>query len=212
VITVKTEDLIHVLAKDEQRARIWPFPFVLGCGVLASALVFLMVFDVRSDIQTGSAQFATAGKLCFTLLIGAAALVGLQRSGVPAASKPRWWVLPVALGVFAIASLGLDTQFHGLRGGMDRLIGVHPERCVWLVILMAAVPLAGFLLFLRSAATTRPAWAGALAGLAAAAIGASLYALGCTNDSPLFVLTWYSLAASILMATGAGIGRIMLRW
>jgi hypothetical protein len=209
---VKTEDLIRVLARDRQRARIWPFAAVFGGGVLASALVFLMVFDVRSDIQTWAAQFATVGKLCFTLLIGAAALVGLQRSGTPAANQPPWWLLPVALVAFAAVGIGLDAQVHALRGGIDRLIGVHPERCVWLVILMAAVPLAGFLMFLRSAATTRPAWAGALAGLAAASIGASLYALGCTNDSPLFVLTWYSLAAGILMATGAGIGRIILRW
>jgi hypothetical protein len=65
---------------------------------------------------------------------------------------------------------------------------------------------------MRQGAPERPARAGALAGLAAAALAATLYASNCTDDSPLFVALWYSLAALIVMAAGALVGGRLLRW
>jgi hypothetical protein len=54
--------------------------------------------------------------------------------------------------------------------------------------------------------------AGAVAGLAAGGIAATLYAAHCTDDSPLFVATWYTLAIAILTGTGAFAGRVFARW
>ena len=68
------------------------------------------------------------------------------------------------------------------------------------------------LAMLRSAAPASPALAGAAAGLLAAASGAALYAFHCFDDSPLFVVTWYTLAALVVMAIGALAGRRLLRW
>ena len=50
------------------------------------------------------------------------------------------------------------------------------------------------------------------AGLAAAGVGAALYAANCTDDSPLFVGIWYPLAVAIVAASGAAIGRRWLAW
>jgi hypothetical protein len=46
----------------------------------------------------------------------------------------------------------------------------------------------------------------------ASGIGASFYAANCTDDSPLFVLAWYPIAASIVTGAGFLIGRRLLRW
>ena len=46
----------------------------------------------------------------------------------------------------------------------------------------------------------------------AAACGATLYAFHCFDDSPLFVATWYSLAAIPVVAVGALAGYRFLRW
>ncbi|MFZ5673199.1 MAG: NrsF family protein [Pseudomonadota bacterium] len=43
-------------------------------------------------------------------------------------------------------------------------------------------------------------------------IGATLYASHCFDDSPLFVLVWYSLAIALVTAVGFFAGRHLLRW
>jgi hypothetical protein len=53
---------------------------------------------------------------------------------------------------------------------------------------------------------------GAAAGLGAGGLGAALYALHCSDDSPLFVAAWYSLAISIVAFAGASAGPRFLRW
>jgi hypothetical protein len=57
-----------------------------------------------------------------------------------------------------------------------------------------------------------PALSGALAGAAAAGVAATIYATNCTDDSPLFVASWYPLATLIVAAVGALAGRRFLQW
>ena len=52
----------------------------------------------------------------------------------------------------------------------------------------------------------------AAAGLLAGGLAATLYATHCTDDSPLFVAAWYSLAIAGVAALGALIGARWLRW
>ena len=42
--------------------------------------------------------------------------------------------------------------------------------------------------------------------------GAALYAIHCTEDSPLFYAVWYGLAILVATAIGAALGRFLLRW
>jgi hypothetical protein len=65
---------------------------------------------------------------------------------------------------------------------------------------------------LRQGAPSSPSLAGAVAGLAASGIAATLYAAFCSDDSPLFVMTWYPIAILIVTMTGYLIGRKLLRW
>ena len=48
-----------------------------------------------------------------------------------------------------------------------------------------------------------PALAGAIAGMLSAGLAATLYASHCTDDSPLFVATWYTIATALVTAIGA---------
>ncbi|PTS89589.1 DUF1109 domain-containing protein, partial [Sphingomonas sp. HMWF008] len=54
--------------------------------------------------------------------------------------------------------------------------------------------------------------AGAMAGLAAGGIAATLYGFHCPETAAPFVLTWYSLGIAAAMAIGAAIGPRALRW
>jgi hypothetical protein len=93
-----------------------------------------------------------------------------------------------------------------------RLVGKNARVCVASIPLIAAPVLAAALLGLRRGAPTRPALAGAVAGLAAGGLGAALYAAHCTDDSPLFVMAWYVPAIAVVTAAGALLGLRILRW
>ena len=64
----------------------------------------------------------------------------------------------------------------------------------------------------RRGAVTHPTQAGWAAGLAAAGLSATFYALNCTGDSPLFVAIWYGLATLLVGAIGAAAFRRFVRW
>jgi hypothetical protein len=80
------------------------------------------------------------------------------------------------------------------------------------VTLMSLPLLAAALIGLRRGAPTRPAIAGAIAGMLSAGLAATLYAAHCTDDSPLFVATWYTIATALVAAIGALAGSKMLRF
>ena len=73
-------------------------------------------------------------------------------------------------------------------------------------------PLAIFLLALRQGAPSSPVHAGAVAGVLAGGIAATFYAAHSTDDSPLFVATWYIIAIVELGLLGAVGGQRFARW
>jgi hypothetical protein len=95
---------------------------------------------------------------------------------------------------------------------MANLVGTAPIACVIYIPLLSALPLAALIVALRQGAPERPMLAGAVAGLVACGIGATLYATHCINDSPLFLAAWYVIGAAILTAAGALLGARLLRW
>jgi hypothetical protein len=90
-----------------------------------------------------------------------------------------------------------------------KVIGVN---CLMLIPFLSIPPLIAMICAVRGGATRHPALSGALAGASAAGIAATFYASNCTDDSPLFVATWYPSATLIVVSVGAVVGRWLLRW
>jgi hypothetical protein len=95
---------------------------------------------------------------------------------------------------------------------MTRLVGTNALHCLTLIPLMSIPPLAALIVAMRAGAPSHPALTGALAGAAAAGAAATIYATNCTDDSPLFVASWYPLATLVVVAAGALAGRKWLQW
>jgi hypothetical protein len=93
-----------------------------------------------------------------------------------------------------------------------RLIGNNSRVCVMVIPLLSLPLLAAALLALRHGASSRPALAGAFAGLLSAGLAATLYASHCTDDSPMFVATWYTIAVVFVAAIGAFAGSKILKF
>jgi hypothetical protein len=118
-------------------------------------------------------------------------------------------MLPVVLLAGGIAA---DLSTPQRLGWGARLVGSNSRVCLVAIPALSLPLLAAALVALRHGAPTRPALAGAVAGLLSAGLAATLYAAHCPDDSPLFVATWYTLAAALVAAFGALAGVRLLRF
>jgi hypothetical protein len=110
------------------------------------------------------------------------------------------------------AAIGGEMMMPQRLPMMTRLVGKNSWTCLTAIPLMSLPILAGALIGLRHGAPARPAIAGAIAGLLSAGLAATLYASHCTDDSPLFVAAWYTIATALVAAIGALAGAKLLRY
>jgi hypothetical protein len=121
-----------------------------------------------------------------------------------------WWLaLPLALLVLGISG---EMMMPDRLPMPARWLGHNAMLCLTAIPLLSLPILAAALLALRQGAPSRPAVAGALAGLLSAGLAATLYAAHCVDDSPLFVATWYTLATALVTAIGALAGAKWLKY
>ena len=132
------------------------------------------------------------------------------------AARRRPFSLPMDAGsavAFALAvPLRLGVRLLALALGAVVGLLIAPLLVLARLLLVSLGPLAVLLFALKKGAPTQPSLAGAIAGLVAGGMAATFYAAHCTDDSPLFVATWYPLAVALLTIVGALAGRMFVRW
>jgi hypothetical protein len=212
---MKTENLITSLAADHSW-RMRPVWLWLLAGLIAalplSGALFMMTLGVRPDVATAMHNPFFDYKFVVTLALASAAATLSLHLSRPDASLNGWlWLLALPIGLLGIGIAG-DLATQQRSGWAARLVGNNSVYCMASIPLFSAPFLAAALLTLRRGATTRPGLAGAIAGLMSAGLGATLYATHCTDDSPLFVATWYTIAALFVATAGALIGRRVLKF
>jgi hypothetical protein len=210
-----TDQLIRTLAADNVH-RAPRVGFVLALALLAAAPVALLIFfaglGVRPDVMTAMHNPFFDLKFAVTLALAISAIMVSLHLSRPEASLRGWaWPLMVPVGVLAAAIAG-EMMLPQRLPMMTRLVGSNSRICMTAIPLMSLPLLAASLFGLRHGAPTRPAVAGAIAGLLSAGLAATLYASHCTDDSPLFVATWYTIATALVTALGALAGSKILRF
>jgi len=212
---METDQLIRTLAADNaHRAR--PVSLVLALALLAAAPVsvamFFAGFGFRPDIMTAMHNPFFDFKFVVTLALAISAIAISLHLSRPEASLRGWaWLLLIPIGLL-VAGIGAEMMMPQRLPMMTRLMGNNAWICLTAIPLMSLPLLAAALVGLRHGAPTRPAIAGAIAGLLSAGLAATLYASHCTDDSPLFVATWYTIAAALVTALGALAGPRVLRF
>jgi hypothetical protein len=207
-----TEDLIDDLAR-----RRPPPPFlpdrvatIVVTSVVAAVLSFWLTFGMRPDLPAALAAPIMLIKLALPLSLAALALWLALASARPGARAPAALLFipaTVALFLFGWRSAAVpDGQLW------SELVGQTAAACLVSISTLALLPIGLGLAALRHGAPTQPVLSGALMGLASGAGVAAGYALHCTQDSPLFFVTWYGLAMVITTTFGAIAGDRFLRW
>ncbi len=207
-----TDDMIRDLSARPVPAG-WSPATALG-GMIAAAAVtlalFWVIFGLRADLAEAVRRVPVQAKTILPVALAVLA-VGLALSSARPGRRVMLWPLLMPLGLGAIL-VGIRILTGSAAPLLPELVGDTAAACIASITLMGMLPLGVGLLLLRRAAPTRPELTGALIGLAAGAGIAAGYALHCTEDSPLFVVTWYGLAISTVTIVGAVLGRQLLRW
>lgn len=209
-----TDQFIRSLAADSGwRSRpVWivlagALVVALGCSVS----IFMTWLHMRPDVMVAMGNPFFMLKFIVTLALAGASLalaMRLVRPGAPIQHWPWLLALPVALLAGGIVA---DLLVPHTSSWEARLVGSNSQVCLTAIPIMSVPLLIAALAGLRHGASTRPAVTGAVAGLLAGGIAATLYASHCTDDSPLFVATWYTAAWALVTMIGALAGRWVLR-
>ena len=212
---METDQLIRSLAADNAH-HTRPVGLVLALALLAaapvSAAMFFASLGVRPDVMSAMHNPFFDLKFAVTLALAiSATAIGLHLSR-PEASLRGWaWLLFIPAGLL-VGGIASEMMLPQRLPMMTRLVGNNSRACLTAIPLMSLPLLAAALIGLRHGAPTRPAVAGAIAGLLSAGLAATLYASHCTDDSPLFVATWYTIGAALVTAIGALAGSRVLRF
>ncbi len=213
--TMRTDDLIRTLAADPPVRRL-PMPAWLAAatlaGLAAAVAFYAAALGPRADIAEAAQTLRFLFKPALALALAALAAFAVLRLARPGAPSRHALVALLAVPALAAAAASVELLVLPRQDWAAALIGDNTIKCLILIPLLALAPLAALLMALRRGAPTRPALAGAAAGLLAGGLGAALYATHCTDDSPLFVAAWYSIAIAATAALGALAGGRLLRW
>jgi hypothetical protein len=210
-----TNDLIKALAADMQQpaaslSSVWWA--AAGLAIALAAAVFLATLGPRPDIAAAAETPRFLFKFVGTITLAVSAF-GLTR----ALSRPdEAWrkAMPYLAAAPALLAMAVIVELFVLPPDTwsAKLVGTNSMLCLTFIPLIGIGPLAIFLLALRHGAPARPDLAGAVAGLLAGGIAATFYAAQCTDDSPLFVATWYTIAIAGLAIAGAAGADRFVRW
>jgi len=212
---MKTADLINSLAADPVAPPVHlgrRVAAALAFGAAVSFVLFMSALGPRHDFMTAMRTMRFDLKFFDTLtFLAPTALLCLRllRPDARMGALALLFLAPfVLLGGSVLAELVLMPE----ATWGPRLIGHNAMHCLMLIPLLSIPALAALIVAMRAGAPQHPAISGALAGAAAAGVAATIYATNCTDDSPLFVASWYPLATLVVAAVGALAGRRFLQW
>jgi hypothetical protein len=213
---MNTDRLIDMLSTNLEPVKggqLWKtLGAALVVGGIATFGVMLAAFGIRSDLIAGDHSGALALKLVFALSLVGTGAAFLFKSMIPGQREGRRLAL-IFLPFFAAsaAAIAIVVRQPALAAGGTTGTAAA-AMCLFCIPFLAIIPFALLIWALRKGAPTNLRRTGAVAGLVAGAIGATVYSFSCPADSWLFVFLGYSAALALCSIIGAHAGPRLLRW
>ena len=212
---MRTVELIELLTRDIQVRPPGTASRKLLTALAAGGAVtlLLVVFGLHcQSLEQAARQPWFWMKASYTGLLTVAGVVTVKRlaaPGTPLKAAPS----TVALIIFVMLVLGAGQILAASPGARLGLWLGHTWKVCSPLILLLALPIyAALVIALRNLAPTRLSETGAMAGLTAGALAATLYGLHCPEQAAAFAATWYTLGIAAAAGIGALTGQWLLRW
>ena len=212
---MKTQELISLLAQDTQTTQACARQQIMRASLLGGmACTFLLValWGINPQMREMAVRPVFITKMFWLLgLIGWSAY-GLLRLSRPGMSEGQTW-RGLFLCLLVMAGLGLgQSLLTDADVRLTQWMGTSWLVCSASIVALGVPVLAALLWALRQLAPTRPAVAGAAAGVMAGSLAASVYSLHCTETSFAFFALWYVAGIATVTGLGALGGLRLLRW
>lgn len=213
---MKTNDLIAMLAT-EVSATPTVSPMrrcaqATATGVAISLALVLTLWGLNPELNALAHTPAFWVKVVWLALMcvfAAPVVMHLARPGV-AAGKGVWGIAAALVGMALLALMQVAAV--DADAGIQLMLGGSWEVCSASIAALSVPLLAALLWMLRGMAPTRPALAGASAGLMAGTLASLVYSLHCTETAYAFVAVWYVAGIAVMTGVGALLGSRLLRW
>lgn len=212
---MNTDELIAALSADTSHHSAKPGSALLLAtllAVLVAGVLFVGTIGVRADIAAALTTIRFVFKFAVTVSLAVAAYVLMYKSLYPETSERFAWQWLLAAPFLLLAGVALELLALPPNAWVMSAVGTNALHCLTIIPVLGIAPLGLAIWVLRQGAPIKPGRAGLLAGLLAGGIAATFYAANCDDDSPLFVVTWYPVAISLLALTGFILGRRFVRW
>lgn len=192
------------------------YPGRIAASVILSIMLpvaaFLLALGPRPDLLQAWTDPVVPFKTLLPLTASVLSLVSvlrLARPGVRAGAAGWGLLVPaaVALVLWSVAFVLRPAPARFAEVGAFSL-----GECLGAILILSVVPVIAIMRVLRRGAPTQPGVSGALVGLTAATGATAGYSLFCTQDNPLFFVTWYGVAILAVTIASAAFGRRALRW
>ncbi len=213
---MKTNDLIAMLATEASAIpTVSPLRRCVqatAAGVAVSLVLVLTLWGLNPELNALAHTQTFWVKvlwLVLTCTFAAPVVMHLARPGV-AAGRGVWGIAAALAGMALLALMQVATV--DADTGMQLMLGRSWQECSASIAALSVPLLAALLWMLRDMAPTRPALAGASAGLMAGSLASLVYSLHCTETAYAFVAVWYVAGIAVMTGVGALLGLRLLRW
>ena len=213
---MKTNDLIAMLATEASATpTVSPLRRCVqatAAGIAISLALVLTLWGLNPELNALAQTQAFWVKVMWLLLtctFAVPVVMHLARPGV-AAGRGVWGIAIALVGMALLALMQAATV--DADTGMQLMLGSSWQECSASIAALSMPLLATLLWMLRDMAPTRPALAGASAGLMAGALASLVYSLHCTETAYAFVAVWYVAGIAVMTGVGALLGSRLLRW
>jgi hypothetical protein len=212
---MKTNDLIALLASDTlqpQKPVRQQLLRQLLLGAVVCGVLLLALFGLNPQMDQMAVHPAFITKMLWLTALMGFSLYGLFRLARPGlgAGHTLWGI---GLALLAMFSLGLVQLLQTASGARTaQWMGGSWQVCSVSIVGLSLPILGAMLWALRQLAPTRPALTGAVAGMLAGSLAASIYSLHCPETSLTFFAVWYVGGMALATGLGALLGARWLRW
>ena len=214
---MKTGDLIGALTLDHAshptpKPLSGTFVTAMAAGFAVAAIVFALTLGIRPDVASAIQTWRYDFKFVVTLTLALTSARLVWQLSRPATDPRSAGMAMLAAPLLLTGAVLYELWAIPSSGWLPRAIGSNSIACLASITSLSIAPLIAAFYALRRGAPLKPGLAGAAAGLLASALAATLYAMHCPDDSPLFGAIWYTIAMAIVTGAGGAAGHRLLRW